>query len=534
MFKFSIIIPYKNNNNWLNDLIESIITQTLDFYSNVEIILINNNRSNFSKEIADYWQQLFPLNIKSLSSNSSDFTSIYDTGLKKSFGEHIIFLDENILFKEDILEKVDDFYRNYPDLKIVSVPLGDLNGAFDELNEKYYRSREIIIKDEPQSILVNKTNIFINKSLIHYFDSPTFLWDEALNLTEMVLKEGRYGVISNSQLYYREGRDPHFLIQHDVDEVQFYNIFNEKVSKIWLEKYKKIDEIPQYKQNVLVYIIQWAISRRRVPPILSIEEITEFRRNYIALMNNVSIENILILHQLSQSQKLFLIKENLKYNRKEFKYFFDNQDINLFGNEIFLNSLSKSTFEVTSIISKKNRVNLLCKLNTMFDSEQISLYLNSKDDKYSKELNIFQDKEVILFGEVVEKELTFEVSIPLDDSNLKSTFISIRAKNTVNKLRLSNKSFQKFSNLLLKSKIKNISYDTLGDYFIIKTQKEVLPNKKKISRVSLESNIKRVDQNYRLTLYQKIKKRLPRSFKRKMKKFLKKYFHITIGKQKKS
>ncbi|PLW60928.1 glycosyltransferase [Lactococcus lactis] len=529
MFKFSIIIPYKNNNNWLNDLIESIITQTLDFYSNVEIILINNNSSNFSKEIADYWQQLFPLNIKSLSSNSSDFTSIYDTALKTSFGEHVIFLDENILFKEDILEKVDDFYRNYPDLKIVSVPLGDLNGAFDELNEKYYRSREIIIKDEPQSILVNKTNIFINRSLIHYFESPTFLWDEALSLTEIVMKEGRYGVISNSQLYYREGRDPHFLIQHDVDELQFYTIFNEKVSKIWLEKYKKADEIPQYIQNVLVYIIQWAISKGG-PPILSIEEIKEFRRNYIALMNNVSIENILILHQLSQRQKLFLIKENLKYNRKEFKYFFDNQDINLFGDEIFLDSLSKSTFEITSIITKKNRINLLCKLNTMFDSEQISLYLNSQEDKYSKELKILQDKEVILFGEVVEKELTFEVSIPSDDSNFKLTFISIRAKDTVIKLRLSNKSFQQFSKLLLKTKIKNISYDTLKDYFIIKIQKEVSPNKKKTSKNSLVSDIKSVDQNSRLTLYQKIKKRLPRSFKRKMKKFLKKYFHITIGK----
>lgn len=71
MKKISIIIPIFNDSRYLNQCIDSIIKQSIGF-ENIEVILIDDNSTDNSYEIAQNYKKQFPDSfiIKRLEKNS--------------------------------------------------------------------------------------------------------------------------------------------------------------------------------------------------------------------------------------------------------------------------------------------------------------------------------------------------------------------------------------------------------------------------------------------------------------------------------
>ncbi len=100
--KVSVIIPFFNEEDYLKDCLVSLSKQTLrDF----EIILIDDGSTDNSKKVADDFKNKFP-HLKLLSQNHNGPGAGRNLGAKKAKGEILVFVDADMTFSSDFLEKL--------------------------------------------------------------------------------------------------------------------------------------------------------------------------------------------------------------------------------------------------------------------------------------------------------------------------------------------------------------------------------------------------------------------------------------------
>ena len=104
MKKVSIIIPVYNSENYISDCLESILAQT---YQNIEVIVVDDgsidNSVNKCKEIQKNDNRVMIIKKK-----NGGVSSARNTGLKKSSGDYIIFVDSDDIIPPDFVTKMVD------------------------------------------------------------------------------------------------------------------------------------------------------------------------------------------------------------------------------------------------------------------------------------------------------------------------------------------------------------------------------------------------------------------------------------------
>ena len=177
----SVIINCKNSEKYLNECIDSVLTQT---YSNYEIILINNFSTDRTKEIIlsysdnriQYFETKSPLNLG----------AARNIGLKSSKGEYIAFLDSDDTWHHNKLELIlkkftDNIGLVYSDVKYFnsnnSFNLYDIRNlykgnCFKELLEDYNLCFSSCVISK--KVILNQ-NIFFDEELKVCEDLDFFL-----------------------------------------------------------------------------------------------------------------------------------------------------------------------------------------------------------------------------------------------------------------------------------------------------------------------------------------------------------------------
>lgn len=113
----SVIIPIYNVEKYLNQCIESIISQT---YKNLEIILIDDGATGNEPQICDYYAQKYD-NIHVVHKKNAGLVEARKTGISLASSEYITFLDGDDYIAPDFYEKAMTHVINeQPDLVAVS------------------------------------------------------------------------------------------------------------------------------------------------------------------------------------------------------------------------------------------------------------------------------------------------------------------------------------------------------------------------------------------------------------------------------
>lgn len=99
----SVIIPIFNKKPYLQDAINSVLNQTME-WEKYEIILINDGSTDGCGEICDKYTEKYK-NIKTIHQNNKGVSAARNTGLRHAKGNYIIFLDADDMLAEECLEK---------------------------------------------------------------------------------------------------------------------------------------------------------------------------------------------------------------------------------------------------------------------------------------------------------------------------------------------------------------------------------------------------------------------------------------------
>ena len=103
MMKISVIVPVYNVEAYLDECILSVLHQT---YRNFEIILIDDGSTDFSGKICDELALKYPDQIVSIHQNNQGALSARITGISKSRGDILVFLDSDDSLRKDALEVI--------------------------------------------------------------------------------------------------------------------------------------------------------------------------------------------------------------------------------------------------------------------------------------------------------------------------------------------------------------------------------------------------------------------------------------------
>lgn len=98
----SIIVPIYKVEKFLNECIESIISQT---YANIEVILVDDGSPDGSGIIADEWQKK-DSRVKVIHKTNGGISSARNAGIKIAKGDYIFFVDSDDYIAPDCIEKL--------------------------------------------------------------------------------------------------------------------------------------------------------------------------------------------------------------------------------------------------------------------------------------------------------------------------------------------------------------------------------------------------------------------------------------------
>ena len=104
MSEISIIVPVYNVEKYLNNCIDSILSQT---YTDFELILVNDGSNDNSGEICDFYKKL-DSRIKVFHKENGGVSSARNVGISNTNGNYICFIDSDDCVNELYLHNLYD------------------------------------------------------------------------------------------------------------------------------------------------------------------------------------------------------------------------------------------------------------------------------------------------------------------------------------------------------------------------------------------------------------------------------------------
>ena len=121
-FDFSIIISTYNSELGIKKSIDSIINQTHAF-SNIEIIIVDNNSDDNTKNICEYYVRKYSHNIKYFQLEENDIVKSINFGIEQSSGTFIASLQPHDYYSKNTLQGIWEFANKNNDVNVISAPI---------------------------------------------------------------------------------------------------------------------------------------------------------------------------------------------------------------------------------------------------------------------------------------------------------------------------------------------------------------------------------------------------------------------------
>ncbi len=316
-FVFSIIVPIYNSESWIQETIDCIIRQSLNFQDNIQLILVNNGSTDNSGKICEEVKRDFPENVVyvDLPQNIGP-SGARNVGMDSVQGDYICFLDSDDYLSLNALELGAKFFEKIPkEIECVAIRTRCFE-AIDEWEIYDYRFKQtgiIDILEYPTYFQFPTTQAFLRASVIqkYRFDTRLKHSEDMLFINTILLQNGKYGILKEAIYYYRKRKSADSLVSISTKREEWYCPpieFNYlKLIELSQSIYGKVIE---YVQELIMFELQWRFTNRLLET-LSEEKLTR----YCDLLHKVlqEIDDTIIWHQKSLSVKQKVAALTLKY-----------------------------------------------------------------------------------------------------------------------------------------------------------------------------------------------------------------------------
>lgn len=195
----SIIVPVYNAEKYIDRCIKSIVNQ---IYTNIEIILIDDESPDKCPEICDSWAKI-DNRILVVHKKNEGVSCARNDGMKISNGEFISFVDSDDYIEDDYIQRFMDKIDDKTDVvrAVTSLEDGEMYTHSEEFLHFFYNSGEI---NPPWKQLIRRD--FLEKNNIKFDEKITFGEDTLFSI-EILLKSCKFKHIRYNGYVYCKNPD---------------------------------------------------------------------------------------------------------------------------------------------------------------------------------------------------------------------------------------------------------------------------------------------------------------------------------------
>lgn len=260
---FSIVMPVYNADTYLNEAIESILRQSLDFKKNVEIILIDNNSDDNSLEICNYYLRKYPNNIKVRKIEEPNVSVARNVGIKEcsKSSSFIGFIDSDDKISKNTLREVYNFFERNIKVNIAVLPIYyfDARKGSHSLNYRFEdKIHTVNILEKYNFVHYHIGGVFVRKSILdnqkNIFNPNLSFWEDALLINQIFIQEKEYGLVHKGKYFYRKRKNNNSLVDITwYKKDRYTNLLQEGYLKLIKVSINEFGYVIDYVQYLIIY-----------------------------------------------------------------------------------------------------------------------------------------------------------------------------------------------------------------------------------------------------------------------------------------
>lgn len=382
-FKFSVIIPIYNVEDYLEETIESVINQTIGFEKNIQLILVNDGSPDNSEDICLKYKNLYPDNVIYHKQKNAGVSAARNKGIQLAEGEFVNFLDSDDLWSLDTFKEVYKKHLKNPDVKVITTKMKffDAKKGPHILNYKYKKDKLVDIRKDYSYIQLSTCSCFIDrKTLINYkYDLEIKNEEDTRLISEILVDNPLMIVLKKPIYYYRKRKNLSSASQTSTKSNKWYTVTPKNVYEYLFDlSVKKFGKVLDYFKYLVAYDIGWRINVLPNDEILNLKEQKEYIKCLKGLIDKIDYNIFLEQKNLTPTYLLYILK---------MKEGIAPQDtICVKENKIISNKLNEPNNEIRfihidDIYQKNNTITIFGKVNiSLYDKEKISFIINDKKE----------------------------------------------------------------------------------------------------------------------------------------------------------
>ena len=303
-FKLSVIVPIYNVEDYLAEAIDSVINQTMDFESSVQLILINDGSQDSSEEICKEYQTEYPDNIIYIYKENGGVSSARNMGFDYVEGKYVTFLDPDDMWEETSFQNAYDFFEeHYDEIDVLAarIKFFEAKNDYHSLDYKFKNGTRVAdLNDSEELFSVQSTaaTTFIKTEALGdtRFDSRLKYGEDSTFINKMMLKKCKYGIICEALYLYRRRFAGDSAVNNQVLDKSFYInsllYYHQELFRYSEELY---GEVIPYAQSMVGYDIMWRFANPDMPEVLDEEEQKEYFERLKDILSKID-DYILLRH----------------------------------------------------------------------------------------------------------------------------------------------------------------------------------------------------------------------------------------------
>lgn len=343
----SVVMPIYNTESYLSEAIESVVTQSIGFKDQIELILVDDGSTDGSSGVVQRYKSSYPNNIIYIKQQNSGVSRARNVGIEQAQGRYIHFFDSDDIIAPNFYERIVSFFNSEPSINFVAAKLMFFDEIIDShpLNYKFKTSRVIDIEKTPGDIILHViSGVFRREAVAGIeFDESISIAEDIKFISDFLSRTPRYGVVSDTTYYYRKRSDASSAIATSrrnkasytdvIDGVYAY------ILKLWSGR-------SRFAEEIILYDLSYRLDHSE-QNVLTDDEQKTYIESVFTVIRDISSHSISINRFLTIHQKLFLLKikhgESLQKHLRVSEQFlsFDNVKFyNLGETAVFLDFLT--------------------------------------------------------------------------------------------------------------------------------------------------------------------------------------------------
>ena len=360
----SVIIPCYNSAEYIEDCLRSIEEQSNKAVLNqLEVIIVNDGSKDETEQIIKPFVEKKPELFKYFSIENQGVSKARNYGISQTSSESnwISFLDSDDKVSTNYFEESLKFFSKYETIDLAVCPIYYFGNSQKEhsLNWRFQENVEVVdIEEKPTFIHFNIGGSFVRTALIREerlsFNEKLCFWEDALFLNMVISKSRKYGLISDSQYFYRKEKNESLVNKSWEDVSRYSDLFTEGYLLLFRDSLAKFKQVLPYYQYLVSYHLKLFFIEKNEDQVTTFltNNQTDFDRLLLETLNHINNDILLnpIENQFNDSYWYLYSKKNKSSN------FFLKEEVFIKKNKRIVIE-KKKAYEIFVSVYSENEIN---------------------------------------------------------------------------------------------------------------------------------------------------------------------------------